>query len=209
MTGLAFLVDRLQRQLAGDEEFLELASGALREEIDWREQARDALQQISDDVFFSNTKRLRVPEVQPDAFPLHIEPGRFTIVLNHYSRSTFDRLLLAGRITPHYHHFSFCTRILRGKFCHIEYQNQGTIESPNLIKRTQKWFTEGNVFDVKYPDYHCIVAPEDNTISLMIRGRALFTNPHIGDGSFDLQQAMQARRGLLSILSPEELKIQS
>ncbi|MCX9193152.1 hypothetical protein C3Y87_17405 [Carbonactinospora thermoautotrophica] len=144
----------------------------LSEPIDWAALARDRLASIPDGEFLMMTRRIFVEGVEPKVFLLHDEPGRFRIVLNHFDRSSFDRHWSAGRITPHYHHFDFSTRLIRGHYHHWLFENSGTLDRPELATWHRTRDLVGHVYFLPWDEFHCVLAPEHDTVSLQIRGPA-------------------------------------
>lgn len=179
-----------------DSEFLEEAARLLRQERDWIGSASESLDALSDDEFFRLTMSVRVAGVQPRAFPVHIETGRFALVLNHYDRADFEALEALGRITPHYHHFSFCSRILRGRYYHLLFSNAGTLQEPILELSEHRWQVAADVFLLPFPTFHHVMSPDHDTVTLMIRGRPQFANPHIGDSDYNMERAKKDRSQL-------------
>jgi hypothetical protein len=123
------------------------------------------------------------------------------IVLNYYDRATFDAQFAAGVITPHYHHFSFSSRLLAGAFYHITYRNDGELDAPSLEPDSQTWLRAGDVLELPFDRYHCVLAPADGTVSLMVRGKARFRNRHIGDPTFAPEHAAMERTRLIGALA--------
>lgn len=185
---------------ASPEELLQSAAALLSEERDWLAAVRNAVAAISKDEIHSRTARVRVANVQPHVFPLHEEPSCFMIVVNHYNRSLFDEQFKQGHITPHYHHFSFCSRVLRGGFLHFLFENQGSLSQPRLSPAGYKRLEAGDVFTMDYDQFHCVLAPEQDTVTLMVRSAPRFLNPHLGDFCFDLDRAWLERNELLCAL---------
>ncbi|WP_250438709.1 hypothetical protein [Caballeronia sp. AZ1_KS37] len=198
MNSFEDFIMRLRKNDHGD--FVASASRILRQPGDWLEIARVGLSSLSDEKLQKNIAATRVHNVQPCVFPIHVEAGQFSVVLNLYSKFEFDDLTKRGYVSPHYHHFSFCSRILRGRFYHLVFQNAGEPIRPSLMLTSGRWFREGEVIELPYPTFHSVMEPEDSTVTLMIRGRPLFSMPHIGDPEFRIDQARSARRQLEAAL---------
>jgi hypothetical protein len=66
-------------------------------------------------------------------------------------------------------------------------------ESPGLLSHVD---SRGQVFSVPYPVYHCVVSAEHNTLTLMVRSRPLFVNPHINDSGLEWRDPLDSRRKL-------------
>jgi hypothetical protein len=180
--------------------FLAEAARCLARDMDWLSIAREAVGRISVERLAAAAGVLRVPNVQPRVFPVHAEARRFTVVVNHYDRPSFDELFRQGYITPHYHHFSFCSRVLRGGLVHMRFENAGTIEHPTLSPGLYERLGSGDIFSVRYDAFHCVVAPEPDTLTLMIRTEPVHTNPYLGDPAYDTSTASAEHSELLRAL---------
>jgi hypothetical protein len=150
----------------------------------WKRAINDRLSRADPAALYFDTARLRVPNVQPTAIPLHIEANSFLLVVNHYNRAIFEQQRAAGTITPHTHHFSFASRVVFGSLYHVLFDNYGTLDKPKLQLARANWLRPDDVFRLDYPDYHLVLEPEEDTVTFMIRGTEQFQNPYLGDPSF-------------------------
>ena len=85
--------------------------------------------------------------------------------------------------------WSFSSRILRGSFYHILYKNEGSRDSPRLVPQTQRRYTTGDVLTLGYDQYHCVLSPENDTVTLMIRGPKRFNPKHSMDLAYQPNDA--------------------
>jgi hypothetical protein len=184
------------------EEIMAAASEVLVREVSWCSLITDYVRGLPDEEFY----RLillgsRVPGVTPKPFLLHKDDaGKFQIVLNHFDRLSFDALFLACRIRAHYHHFSFTTRILNGAYYQWIYKNEGNLAEPRLKLITQTKCEVGDVCTLPYDVFHLVLAPVHDTLSLVIRGPAVFDPGHPQDPSYTKSAICEARTTLLRIL---------
>lgn len=175
----------------------------LSEPIDWPALARDRLAAMADAIFIDMTRRVFVDGVEPKVFLLHDDPSGFRIVLNYFDRQSFDRHLAAGRITPHYHHYDFSTRIIHGQYHHLLYANEGTLNRPQLSMWHRTKDQAGDVYFLPWDEFHCVLAPAHDTVSLQIRGSArilVSREPEVRDE--DLLAAREAALKTLAGVSP-------
>lgn len=196
-------ISELGNYLCGmsDSELIREAAKYLSGREEWLSLAYGALESISDHDFFENAARVRVPNVQPRTFPIYRDRGGFSIVLNYYDRQRFESAFNAGHITPHIHHFSFASRVLHGRFCEYLFDNSGSKEVPHLTLAATEWHSAGDVYTRQYDRYHCIMAPSHETITLLVRSRPLFANPHLNAGNYTFEDAMSERAKLTRAFS--------
>ncbi len=145
------------------------AVDVLSEPLDWLDLVRGRLEEMSAEALVSGTARIFVPGVEPKTFLLHHEPGKFRIVLNHFDRDSFECHRAEGRITPHFHRFSFATRMLRGDYHHMLFANGGDLRSPRLSLWHHTKDVADDVYFLPWDEYHCVLAPADGTMSLQVR----------------------------------------
>lgn len=169
-TAFSGLVSRLCSLPA--DQFPEETVRILAEPLNWAALVLDRLQGISDNDIFDATREIIVDGVEPKTLLLHDEPGRFRIVLNHFDRESFEAHRAAGRITPHFHHFSFATRVIQGHYHQLLFSNAGELEKPRLEMWHRTRDDVDDVYFLPWDEYHCVLAPEHGTMSLQIRGSA-------------------------------------
>lgn len=148
----------------------------------------------------SAVRAIRVPDTEPTAWPILIRPGQHDIVLNIYDRDEFDRMQKAGSITPHRHHFSFASVVLRGGFAHFVYDNDGGVDEPVLQPRLSEFVGRGGQLLLHWSTYHCVVSPRPETVSLMVRGAPVAKNPFAGDENYTADQLRRDRERLIDAL---------
>lgn len=153
-----------------EDQFREEAVRFLAEPLDWPALLLDHFERISDDEIASGTRGILVDGVEPKTFLLHDDPGRFQVVLNHFDRDSFEVHRAAGRITPHFHRFSFATRVIHGHYHHLLFANSGNLEKPRLDLWHRTRDDMNDVYFLPWDEYHCVLAPEQGTMSLQVRG---------------------------------------
>ncbi|BCY09084.1 hypothetical protein [Actinoplanes sp. L3-i22] len=170
MTSLTEVITVLRD--AGDNDFRARCVEALSAPIDWAAAVRDHLAAVTDDSFADGTKKIFVEGVEPKTLLLHDEPDKFRIVLNHFDKASFLAHQREGRITPHYHHFDFATRVIGGSYHHLLFDNDGDLAAPRLSLRHRTKDDAGHVYVLPWDEFHCVLAPEPQTMSLQIRSPA-------------------------------------
>lgn len=161
-------LSRLRSLPAG--RFREGAVRILAEPVNWPALALDRLQRISDSDVLAGTREIIVDDVEPKTLLLHDEPGQFRVVLNHFDRESFEAHRAEGRITPHFHRFSFTTRVLQGHYHQLLFSNEGQLEKPHLEMWHRTRDDVNDVYFLPWNEYHCVLAPEHGTMSLQLRG---------------------------------------
>lgn len=144
---------------------------------------------------------LRVPEVEPTVWPLLRRPGRYDVMLNIYNPERFELLRCAGSITPHRHHFSFASVVLGGGLAHFVFDNDGELDEPRLRPRSQEHVGPAGRLELRWDEYHCVLAPRPGTVTLMVRGAPVSSNPFLGDPDYDRAQFEADRTLLLDALA--------
>lgn len=155
-----------------DEDFRSTCVDILSAQIDWAAAVRGHLAAIADNTLVNETKQIFVEGVEPKTLLLHDEPGRFRLVLNHFDKASFLLHQREGRITPHYHHFDFATRIISGSYHHLLFSNDGDLVQPKLSLRHRTRDDSGHVYVLPWDEFHCVLAPAPDTMSLQIRSPA-------------------------------------
>lgn len=171
-TSLSGIIDRL-RVIPADQ-FRARCVELLTAPISWAAIVRDHLAELASTAYVDGTKRIFVDGVEPKTLLLHDEPGRFRLVLNHFDRESFRLHQQEGRITPHFHHFSFVTRVISGHYHHLLFDNDGELLRPKLTLRHRTRDDRDNVYALPWNEYHCVLAPDRDTMSLQIRGPVEF-----------------------------------
>ncbi|MEU2611432.1 hypothetical protein ABZ570_07595 [Micromonospora sp. NPDC007271] len=167
------LSDAIRRlQTTTEADFRATCVDILSAEVDWASVVRDHLASVTDDSLVDGTRRIFVEGVEPKTLLLHDEPGRFRLVLNHFDKASFLAHQREGRITPHYHHFDFATRVIGGSYHHLLFSNSGDVARPKLALRHRTRDDAGHVYVLPWDEFHCVLAPEPDTMSLQIRSPA-------------------------------------
>ena len=167
---LAAVIERLRGTT--EEDFRSVCVEILSARLDWAAVVRDHLATVADGAFVSGTEKIFVEGVEPKTLLLHDEPGRFRLVLNHFDKSSFLAHQREGRITPHYHHFDFATRVISGSYHHLLFDNQGGLTAPELTLRHRTRDDAGHGYVLPWDEFHCVLAPAPDTMSLQIRSPA-------------------------------------
>ena len=147
------------------------------------------------------TRRVRVKDVEPTVWPLLSRPGHYDVVLNVYDPARCDQLWRAGSITPHRHHFSFASVVLGGGLVHFTYDNLSRPDEPVLRPRAHESLTRGDRLRLDWRDYHLVLSPRPRTVTCMIRGAPVFTNPFLDDDGYTADRLAADQAALLTALS--------
>lgn len=199
ITSLGDVVDRLRH--VPPDEVAAFATDFLREPYDWAGMARAFLTEVDDDAFVETVLKEHIKDVEPRIFMLHDEPGHFQIILHHFDRAAFDEHWDARRLGPHYHHFSFSTRIIKGSYFHWLFDNSGTLDRPELTPRRQARDTVADVYLMPWDQFHCVMAPEHGSMSFMIRGPAVLDPKHEPDVNYTPGMILEAKDMLVRTLA--------
>jgi hypothetical protein len=159
---------------------------ALRPALNFRNLIEDLIASLAIEQYFHFNRPYMVSGVEPKVFVIHDDPAGFQLVLNHFDRAAFDRHRAAGRIRPHFHQCAFATRILRGGYVHVVYDNMGTLIEPLLSVRTLGPCHAGDLYTMAHHRYHCVLKPLDDTLTLMVRGARAMTLSGRCDASYSL-----------------------
>lgn len=197
-TTLEDVVGRL-RDVAPDD-IASFATDFLLQPHDWAGMARRFLLEVDDDHFVETVLAEHIKGVEPRIFMLHDEPEHFQIILHHFDRAAFDAHWTAGRIGPHYHHFSFSTRIIKGSYFHWLFENSGTLDEPELTPCRQARDTVSDVYLMPWDRFHCVMAPQDGSMSFMIRGPAVMDPQHEPDEAYTPDRILEAKEMLIRTL---------
>jgi hypothetical protein len=144
---------------------------------DWPQQVLAWLETTPDEALLKLAAEVFTPpDVQPRFLPLLAwEHG--CVVINHFDRAAFDRMAEVGKQAPHYHHFDFATRVIRGNYTQWLFTNHGTLTQPDLQFRRQVRCDTGDGYFIRHDVYHHVFPPENDTISLMVRSRRRVEEP--------------------------------
>lgn len=178
------MVDRLKE--VPDQNLAAVSLDVLSQPVDWVGLVRNHLGSLSDATFVERTRRILVEGVEPKAFLLHDEPNRFSIVLNHFDRESFACHREEGRITPHFHRCDFATRMLAGSYHHLLFDNGGELTQPQLSLWHQTRDDVDHVYFLPWQEYHCVLSPAQNTMSLQVRGPVRFRHSREGAALTDM-----------------------
>jgi hypothetical protein len=168
----ASLLARLRA--APEETFRATCTEILSAPLNWASVVRDHLSEVAAGHYVDGTRKIFVEGVEPKTLLLHDEPGRFRVVLNHFDRESFRLHQQAGRITPHFHHFDFATRVISGSYHHLLFDNAGELLQPRLSLRHRTRDDVDHVYVLPWDEFHCVLAPDRDTMSLQIRGPVRF-----------------------------------
>lgn len=185
---------------AAPEDIPHVAVQLLMHMEDWCSMVREQMQCLSNREFTELVLRAHIAHVEPRIFMIAESPGRYQIILHHFDRPAFDHHLKAGRLGPHYHHFPFTTRILRGKYYNWIFDNEGGLDSPHLKLAAQVSCEAGDIYTLPYDRFHCVLLPEHDTLSLMVRGRAILDPGHPPDPNYNERVILDSRERLLQLL---------
>jgi len=140
---------------------------------------------------------------------LHDEPDRFRVILHVFDLLQFRIYWNEGRMGPHFHHFSFSTRILRGSYFNWLFKNNGALETPRLEFEQQQRCDAGTVYFISWDKYHCVLAPEDATMSLMVRDRQSYNPGERPDPNYTNDMILCTRDRMLRLLESAPAEVSS
>ena len=155
-----------------------VAAQVLTRAENWCGIVSDYIAELSDTEFCQNVLRAYVACVEPKVFLLYEQPGKFQIVLHHFDLRAFNAYWKAGFLGPHYHHFPFSTRLLQGSYYNWIYDNHGNLQQPELKLALQAKCQTGDVYTLPYDRFHCVLMPQNDTMTLMVRGKAVANPGH-------------------------------
>lgn len=184
------------------DKIINVASDILVEPYNWPEMIATYVANLPDSEFVSRVKKMNIPSVEPRNMMIYEKDNHFQVVVNLYNLNSFNRLLMKGNIGPHYHHFSFVSRILRGGYRNINYKNSGTLQNPILSVSDISYCDTGTVFALAWDAFHQIMKPEHFTVSLMIRSKPVQEIDYGGvDKHYGTREILRKRRLLLEALN--------
>jgi hypothetical protein len=186
---------------AGVDRIPDVAADLLLRAEDWTAMVREHIQQLSGDEFCDLVLRAHIAHVEPRIFMIYENPGRYQIILHHFDRPAFDRHWQSGRLGPHYHHFPFTTRLLRGRYYNWIYDNEGDLSDPKLKLASQVLCEQGDIYTLPFDRFHCVLLPQHDTLSLMVRGRAVLDPGHLPDPEYGDRMILESRQRLLVLLA--------
>lgn len=108
------------------------------------------------------------PNVQPRSICI-ADTRATTVVLNWFDAAEYARSAKLGRQAPHRHQFDFGTRVLKGGYVQWLFANQGDLQAPQLRFGRQMSCHAGDGYHLAHDAFHHVFAPEDDTITLMVR----------------------------------------
>lgn len=181
-------------------EVVSRAGAVLMSDINWSSLVYDHLKSISDSDLTSLVLAAHISNVQPRVFMIAEVPGHARIILHHFDRSEFDAYFLAKKIGPHFHHFDFATRIIRGSYFQWLFHNNGELRSPDLSFDRVLRCDSGTVYEMPYDRYHCVMDPLHDTMSLMVRGPAVNDPGHLPEFGYGRCEILALRARFMEIL---------
>lgn len=179
---------------------LHTATTMLLKPYPWTQLLRAFIQDLSDEAFYATVDKMHIPHVDPRVFMIHEHPGRYQIVVHHFELDRFNKYMKENKIGAHHHHFSFATRIIKGGYSNVLYENSGTITAPILQPTQQCRCTEGSVYSIDYRQYHCVFRPEPDSMSLMIRSHAELDPGHQKEAGYTYEKIIAQKHLLLDLL---------
>lgn len=169
--------------------------------INWNQLLKEFIENLSDDQFFESVDKMHIPHVDPHVFMIHENPGRYQLVVHHFDLERFNKYMNQNRIGAHHHHFSFATRILRGGYTNVLFENKGSLSSPKLTPALQNRCERGSVYIIDYRQYHCVFRPEDKSMSFMIRTAPELDPGHPKDSEYTRERILTEKKVLIGLLS--------
>lgn len=133
----------------------------------------DHLQSISKETFHNKCLRAYDLEIVPRHYLLHEDKDGWRIILNHYRESEFENALNSDKLRPHHHTCAFASIVLRGGFKHVSFVNEGSLKNVDIRLKNIETCQHNDIIVLRSNDFHSVHVPEDNTLTLMVRGPAV------------------------------------
>lgn len=182
-------------------DLVRVAAKLLQAPVDWSHLVRNHLESLPDEDLIRLVLRANIARLQPRVFMIDEIPGRFQIVVHHFDLPIFERYIATNEIGPHYHSFSFSTRILRGQYTQCLFFNDGTLGQPDLEFDREVCCRAGDVYTLSYDRYHCVTNPQHESLTLMVRGPAVYNPCHPPEEGYGSEQVLIMRSRILAALS--------
>jgi hypothetical protein len=180
---------------------MHVALSQLLKPVDWNTLLANYIEELSDENFFATVDKMHIPNVDPRVFMIHEKPGFYQIVVHHFDLKRFNHYMTTNRIGAHFHHFSFATRIIRGGYSNILFENHSdSLTKPNLEAIRQNRCERGSVYGIDYRQFHCVFKPENDSMSLMIRTKPELDPGHSKEVGYDRDVILTQKAKLISLL---------
>lgn len=180
---------------------VKVAAEMLMQPFDWSKMAADYINRLPEATFVSLVQKMNIQLVEPRVLMIHEEEKHFQVIVHLFNLNSFNRLMAEGKIGPHFHHFSFATRILHGGYWNINYGNSGTVQKPELFFKNQSYCDPGTVYTLKWDAFHQVLRPQHYTVSLMVRSKPIYEVDHGIEKNYGKREILRKRRLLLSVLN--------
>ncbi len=201
LTELIAVLDATPRHM-----ILHVALSQLLKPCNWNLLLARHIENLSDNDFFETVDKMHIPHVDPRVFMIHENVGRYQIVVHHFDLNRFNNSMKNNKIGSHHHHFSFATRIIKGGYTNVLFENDGSLMEPELTPSTQCRCTNGSVYSIDYRQYHCVFRPEHNSMSLMIRTAPELDPGHAKEPGYDRGVILAQKKLLIDQLNePQEV----
>jgi hypothetical protein len=185
---------------APEDAIVDLARDVLSRPADWCTLTAQHLAQIPDSELTPLVLKAHFGWIEPRVYMIFERPGRYQIILHHFDTERFGRFLQEKRIGPHFHHFPFTTRILRGAYVNWLFNNGGALEKPTLSFAGQIRCVTGDIYTLQFDQYHCVLMPEVDTMSLMVRGKAVRAREHPEEPGYGPHEVLALRPRYIDLL---------
>jgi hypothetical protein len=182
---------------------LHVAVSQLLKAHDWNQLTANYIEELPDDSFFNTVDKMHIPYVDPRVFMIHENIGRYQIVVHHFDLERFNQRMASDHIGPHFHHFSFATRILRGGYTNVLFENEGELMNPALTPTNQSRCKKGSVYSIDYRQYHCVFRPESDSMSLMIRTFPELDPGHSKEPGYTKDIILSEKKKIVKLLKAE------
>ena len=140
---------------------------ALRKDTDWRsETARHVASLSVEDLVRLARHDGETPDVDPRVLTVSERDGVGLVRINLFSQERFLEFWRRGTLSPHYHRRSFATRIVKGSYQHLRFDNAGSQEAPQLTCTSREVLKEGSGYGIEWQDYHFVMLPADATVTI-------------------------------------------
>lgn len=133
---------------------------------DWAIRVLETVARIPDDEIMALNAEGLPTDVDPRILCVAERPGTGSVRVNFFGRDAFEKFWQRGTLSPHYHRRSFATRILRGSYQHLLFDNTGSLDAPALELRSSTMIRVGDGYSLPWQDYHFVMYPETSTTTL-------------------------------------------
>ncbi|KAB1978640.1 hypothetical protein [Streptomyces triticiradicis] len=165
MNAIATLLDGMDR----GRPLLPQMEAVLRDDIDWRAAVEEHMAALGiGDLVRLARHDSETPDVDPRVLTVAERDGVGLVRINLFSRERFARLWRGGTLSPHYHRRSFATRIIKGAYHHLRFDNAGSQDTPQLTCTSREVLRTDSGYGIEWQEYHFVMFPADATVTINV-----------------------------------------